>query len=125
MTDAAPDQRGHTYSEAFRHECEVRYVLALPSKWARRDYLNSLHKWRSPAAVERLRADVAAAWHARRTESPGPPDGEDGPPPLPACAGVNASVNGNHEPVKGSFLHATNAGNSRPIESVVSGVSAR
>ena len=51
--------RGHTYSEQYRHECEVRYVLAMPSREQRAEYLDSLVRKRSAAAAERLRQDVA------------------------------------------------------------------
>lgn len=52
-----------TYSEAWRHECEVRYALRLPDK-ARKprisklDYLNGVEKERGSEARYKLRNDM-------------------------------------------------------------------
>jgi hypothetical protein len=45
-------------SEKFRHECEVRYVIALPSNERRREYLAGVEKQRKKPAAERLRNDA-------------------------------------------------------------------
>lgn len=55
-----------TYSKAWRHECEVRYVVNLPTIERRRDYLDAITKRRGEAAGRRLRDDVRAAWLARQ-----------------------------------------------------------
>ena len=52
-----------TYSEAWRHECEVRWALKLPDK-ARKpritklDYLNGVEKERGSEARFKLREDM-------------------------------------------------------------------
>lgn len=67
-------ERGVTYSERWRHECEVRHVVSLPTREERAAYLDALPKHRAAAAVQRLREDVRAAWIARhaRQQSPAP-----------------------------------------------------
>lgn len=57
---------GPTWSDAHRHACEVRYVLALPGRLARRVHLDGIERRRGAVAADRLRADVAAAWRAAR-----------------------------------------------------------
>lgn len=49
-----------TYSEAWRHACEVRYVLAKKTMAAMKDYLDKVKEKRSKAAYERLANDVRA-----------------------------------------------------------------
>lgn len=56
------NDRGHTYSDQYRHECEVRYVLSLPGKERRRAYLEAVDKLRGKAAGDRLRQDILKAW---------------------------------------------------------------
>lgn len=56
--------RAYTYSEQFRHECEVRYVVALPTRQQRLDFLAAVEKRRGEAAARRLRDDVQQAWAA-------------------------------------------------------------
>lgn len=56
---AAPD----TASEAYRHECEIRFVANLPNDAARNKYLTRVHEKRGEAAWKRLRED---AWRAMR-----------------------------------------------------------
>lgn len=51
-------------SEAWRHECEARYVANLPSREARQGYLEFVHRRRSPEAgqaLEQLAAQIYAA----------------------------------------------------------------
>jgi hypothetical protein len=59
------DQRGHTYTEAFRHECEVRFVLKMRSPDARSQYLAGVEARRGKPAADRLRDGVRAAWPQR------------------------------------------------------------
>lgn len=51
-----------SYSEAWRHECEARWILKLPSLQERRDWLASLEKRRGQAEVERLKATMQQLW---------------------------------------------------------------
>lgn len=60
------DDRGPTWSEAWRHECEVKFVLAMGSPEERRDHLDACERRRGKPAADRLRADVRAAFTARR-----------------------------------------------------------
>jgi hypothetical protein len=57
--------RGPTYTEAHRHACEVRYVLAMPDKNRRRAYLEGVEKARGKSAADRLREGVMKAWKER------------------------------------------------------------
>lgn len=54
-----------TYSEEYRHQCEVRTVL----RWRRdygaykaHEYIESLVKWRSKEAADRLLKDCQMQW---------------------------------------------------------------
>lgn len=51
---AAPD----TYSEAHRHQCEIRHVANLPNDSARNRYLTGVHEKRGELAWKRLRQAV-------------------------------------------------------------------
>lgn len=55
-----PDDPAPTYTEAFRHECEARYVAALPSNERRAEFLGEVHKARGDIEYHRLRS---AAWN--------------------------------------------------------------
>lgn len=57
-----------TASEAWRHECEVRFVLAMPGREARGKYINGVEKRRGSVAAERLRQDISRAWQQRRQQ---------------------------------------------------------
>lgn len=109
MTD-----RGFTWTEQHRHECEVRHVARLPTKGQRAAYFEGLEKWRGPDAVARLRADVAAAWYAAHPEKAAPPP--PGGSPAPAASGpVHSAVNAactKTVPGDGSFLGRGGAGSS-------------
>ncbi|WP_419951036.1 DUF7696 family protein [Cupriavidus phytorum] len=50
--------------EAWRHECEVRWVISLAPP-AIKAYLMAVEKKRGAAPAERLRQDARAAWEAR------------------------------------------------------------
>lgn len=53
-----PEDPDPKATEAYRHECEVRYVANLPSHARRRDYLAGVQKARGEAATRRLREDA-------------------------------------------------------------------
>jgi hypothetical protein len=124
---------GYTYSEEHRHECEVRWVLALPSREARRAYIEGglvdgrsvkgVRQHRGDVAADKLIHDVRAAWQQRQAGAAWPRS-----PAELEIAGAAASrslhaVN-DGAPVDGSFLAPADAGDSAPEQSVVSGGSA-
>ncbi len=49
-------------SEEFRHECEVAYILRLPSKRERAGYLGLVRKHRGDLAADHLERAVTYAW---------------------------------------------------------------
>lgn len=53
-------------SEDWRHECEARGILRLPTVNERRQWLESIEKRRGKAAADRLRATMQALWKPRR-----------------------------------------------------------
>ena len=56
-----------SWSEAWRAECEARYVLAMPNIYARRIYLADISKRRGEVAGKQLADLVRAVWsHARK-----------------------------------------------------------
>lgn len=69
-------------SEEWRHECEARAVLAMPSKRARQDFLYGRYdpNWkkerggvlqiRGEAAVKRLEVTILAIWEMRKNQQP-------------------------------------------------------
>lgn len=109
------DPRGWTYSDEYRYQCEVRYVLAMPSAERRRAYLDGVQAARGKAAADRLRADVRLAWSLRTSATPLPlAQGSD------LFARAEAEFTASEPPANGSFLALAHAGNSDPIEGVVS-----
>ena len=54
-----------SYSEAFRHECEARWILKLPSLDERRAWLQSLEKRRGKEHVEQLKTTMRNLWAHR------------------------------------------------------------
>lgn len=66
------------YSEEWRHECEARAILAMPSKRARQDFLYGRYdpNWkkerggvlqiRGESAVKRLEETILAIWEQRK-----------------------------------------------------------
>ena len=62
--------RGHTYTEAYRHECEVRFVVGMPGPEQRRTYLAGVEAKRGKPAADRLREGVRAVWAAARQKAP-------------------------------------------------------
>lgn len=49
---------GWTYSRAYRHECEVRWIAALPSDMERSKFLAGVSGKRGGEAAAQLRKDV-------------------------------------------------------------------
>jgi hypothetical protein len=68
------------YSEEWRHECEARAILDMPSKRARQDYLYGRYdqQWkkerggvlqiRGEAALKRLEETALAIWEMRKKQ---------------------------------------------------------
>jgi hypothetical protein len=52
-------------SEAWRHECEARHVINMPTLEQRRAYLAGIEDKRGAAAAAALRATIEALWKAR------------------------------------------------------------
>jgi len=131
---AAQDPRGFTYSEQHRHQCEVRYVLRLPSRMARWAYvegatapdgkpIRGVRHLRGDAAADRLRDAVRDAWRAQRATTPPAPSAGEAAPAAALRSGV--ALNAAIDPVSGSSLGVEHAGDSDPVQGVVSGVPAR
>ncbi len=59
-----PDDPDPRATEAYRHECEVRFVYSMKANYLRRDYLEGVAKHRGDAAAQRLRKD---AWALMRS----------------------------------------------------------
>lgn len=57
--ESCTDDPAPTYTERYRHECEVQEVASMPSNEARREYLALVEKKRGINAATRLRE---AAW---------------------------------------------------------------
>ncbi len=55
-----------SYSEAWRHECEARWILKLGSLDERRAWLQSLEKRRGKAHVEQLKTTMRNLWAQHR-----------------------------------------------------------
>ena len=55
-----------SYSEAWRHECEARWILSLPSLDDRRAWLASLEKKRCKPHVDQLKATMRNLWAQRQ-----------------------------------------------------------
>ncbi|MCQ0032563.1 DUF7696 family protein [Burkholderia glumae] len=55
--------------EQRRHECEVRHVLAMPSRAVRKAYLLQVESKRGADASRRLREDVERAWKTREARA--------------------------------------------------------
>ena len=58
----------YTYTEAYRHECEVRHRVKkhFPDGMAMKSELNEIEKFRGKEAADKLRADCRRAWAKRR-----------------------------------------------------------
>jgi len=53
-------------SEEWRHECEARSVLRMPTLQARRERLDGIEQKRGKAAVDALKATMEIIWEARK-----------------------------------------------------------
>ena len=54
-----------TYSEAYRHQCEVRTCIRMSienGKDALRAHLNGCEQKRGKSAIEKLKADISTQW---------------------------------------------------------------
>lgn len=60
-----PQDPAPTYTEAYRHECEVRYVVSLGTQEDRRKYLAGVAKRRGLEAMSTLRNDAIRLWEKR------------------------------------------------------------
>lgn len=58
-----------TNSEAHRHLREIEYVLDLPNREARGEYLDGVEKKRGAEAANKLRSDVYDEWYRRKNGS--------------------------------------------------------
>lgn len=104
-----------TCPPALRDECELRYILDLPTKAERADYLDRAERYDGKASTDRLRQRVADAWHAARACAT----------PLPCrCVvepGAQASVHPQvNAPSSGSSLDLPHEGSLRRVDGVVS-----
>lgn len=54
--------------EAYRHECEVKWLISLAPA-AIKSFLMAVEKKRGLEAADRLRRDARAAWEARAKKS--------------------------------------------------------
>lgn len=54
--------------ETHRHECEARYVLNLPDRKARNEYLQGVEKQRGRAAALKLKKGVEELWNERNKQ---------------------------------------------------------
>ena len=117
--------RGPTYTEAWRHECEVRYIISMPGREQRAGYVEAVAKRRGQPAAERLRSSVRQLWssppHHCATPAPqgGVAAGHDG------AGSPWGELHPFGAPVGGSSLDRPGQGHSNPVECVVSGVAAR
>lgn len=130
---SAPLEGGHTWSEAWRHECEVRHVCSLPSQAARRLYIEGdpaaqprikgVRQQRGDAAADTLNADARALWATGwRTQTPPHPEGQEGANPVDRAP---LGERTNAVPGLGSLPAASHGGPLRRDSCVDSGVSAR
>lgn len=62
-----PKDPARTYTETFRHECEVRYIVSMTSNEQRAAYLEGVFEKRGRKAYRRLRKD---AWNVIQVIQP-------------------------------------------------------
>lgn len=53
-------------SDEFRHECEARAILAMPTKGARQGMLNLIEEMRGTEARRRLERTMLVMWKSNR-----------------------------------------------------------
>jgi len=56
---------GYTYTEEWRHACEIRMVLAMPTRERRAAYLVLIERHRGRAAADRMKQELMRAWNER------------------------------------------------------------
>lgn len=56
------DQSGETYTEKFRHRCEVNYVASKSGAWIK-EFLDGVKEKRGFDAYKKLREDVLRVWN--------------------------------------------------------------
>lgn len=59
-----PGDPAPTYTQRYRHHCEVMHIIGLPTRTSRTEYLDAVRQKRGRAAAEQLRQSVVAAWEA-------------------------------------------------------------
>lgn len=57
------------YCEEWRHECEARYLFAMPLQ-KRREALNERLRHRGVKGVERLKQTILELWNAKQAATP-------------------------------------------------------
>lgn len=62
---------GYTYSEEWRHACEIRMVLAMPSRERRAAYLALVERHRGKAAADRMKAELTRVWNEQKAARAG------------------------------------------------------
>jgi hypothetical protein len=60
-----------TYSEAWRHECEINFVLRMPTRERSAAYLALVERHRGKAAADRMEEELTRAWNERKTAGSG------------------------------------------------------
>ena len=58
--------RGHTYSEEFRAQCEAEYVCKIPSIADRREYLKGVQEKRGIVACNALKQRMIEVWNGNK-----------------------------------------------------------
>lgn len=66
MTREEAERLGKLDSEAWRHACEIRWILKLPSLDERRAFFAKVESARGKAAADKLKADFQREWIARK-----------------------------------------------------------
>ena len=64
VAGAEPPAVPYTWTEAWRHECEARYMITLPME-ARKAYYRGVREKRGEAAMNELIAEVNRQWALR------------------------------------------------------------
>jgi hypothetical protein len=70
MTREDAERLAMLESEQYREACEVRSVLKMPSKLARRDYLQRVRDARGDESADRLERLVIAEYERKKSRGP-------------------------------------------------------
>ena len=62
LTRSEAEKQGLLESERWRHACEVRQVMSIPSLAERRTYLSMVETQRGKEAANKLREDIQREW---------------------------------------------------------------